>query len=76
MRKSISQLPAPALAGVVRAKNEREAIAELVEKVWPRIEDGSIKPLIYKVLPITQAEQAHDILQRCENVGKVVLQVV
>ncbi len=51
-------------------------LAELVERVWPKIEDGSIKPSIYKVLPITKAEEAHGILQRCENVGKVVLQVV
>lgn len=51
-------------------------LAELVERVWPKIEDGTIKPSIYKVLPITAAEEAHAILQRCENVGKVVLQVV
>ena len=51
-------------------------LAELVERVWPKIEDGSIKPSIYKILPITKAEEAHGILQRCENVGKVVLQVV
>ena len=51
-------------------------LAELVERVWPKIEDGSIKPSIYRVLPIEQAEQAHAILQRCDNVGKVVLQVI
>jgi len=51
-------------------------LAELVERVWPKIEDGTIKPSIYKVLPITAAEEAHAILQRCENVGKVVLQVI
>ena len=39
------------------------------------IEDGTIKPSIYKVLPITNAEAAHAILERGENVGKVVLSV-
>ena len=34
-----------------------------------------MKPSIYKVLPITEAEAAHAILQRGENVGKVVLTV-
>ena len=48
---------------------------QLVERVWPKIEDGSIKPSIYKVLPISQAEDAHAILQRGENIGKVVLVV-
>lgn len=33
------------------------------------------KPTIYKTLPITKAEEAHDILYRGENVGKVVLVV-
>ena len=51
-------------------------LAELVERVWPKIEDGSIKPSIYKVLPMAEAEEAHAILQRNENIGKVVLQVV
>jgi NADPH2:quinone reductase len=52
-----------------------QILAELVEKVWPKVATGEVKPTIYKVLPITQAEAAHDILYRGENVGKVVLTV-
>ena len=50
-------------------------LSELVKNVWPKIECGEMKPSIYKVLPITMAEEAHAILQRGENVGKVVLTV-
>ena len=50
-------------------------LSELVKNVWPKLEDGTIKPSIYKVLPITEAEEAHAILERGENVGKVVLTV-
>ena len=50
-------------------------LAELVEKVWPKIEDGSIRPNVYRVLPIEQAGEAQAILERGENVGKVVLSV-
>ena len=50
-------------------------LAELVEKVWPKVESGEVKPTIYKVLPITEAEAAHDILYKGQNVGKVVLTV-
>ena len=50
-------------------------LSELVRKVWPKIENGTIKPSIYRVLPITEAEAAHAILERSENVGKVVLSV-
>lgn len=52
-----------------------QILAELVDKVWPKVESGEIKPTIYKVLPITDAEAAHDILYKGENVGKVVLTV-
>lgn len=50
-------------------------LSELVKNVWPKIENGTIKPSIYRVLPITAAEEAHGILERSENVGKVVLSV-
>ncbi len=52
-----------------------QILAELVEKVWPKVESGEVRPTIYKVLPITEAAAAHDILYRGENVGKVVLTV-
>jgi len=48
-------------------------LSELVKNVWPKIEDGTIKPSIYRVLPMAEAAEAHAILERGENVGKVVL---
>ena len=50
-------------------------LAELVEKVWPKVASGEIRPTIHAVLPITEAEAAQDILYKGENVGKVVLTV-
>ena len=59
-----------------RSSDEKaQLLRELVQKVWPKLEDGTIKPSVYKVLPIEQAEDAHAILERGENVGKVVLKV-
>ncbi|MBR2466058.1 MAG: NAD(P)H-quinone oxidoreductase [Clostridia bacterium] len=52
-----------------------EILASLVRDVFPKIEAGLVRPTIYKVLPITEAEAAHAILERGENVGKVVLTV-
>lgn len=52
-----------------------EILASLVRDVWPKVATGEVKPTIYKTLPITEAEAAHDILYRGENVGKVVLTV-
>lgn len=52
-----------------------QILANLVEKVFPKIESGEVKPTIHAVLPITEAEAAHDILYKGQNVGKVVLTV-
>ena len=52
-----------------------QILAELVKNVWPKVESGEVKPTIFKVLPIQEAEAAHDILYKGQNVGKVVLTV-
>lgn len=50
-------------------------LSNLVSEVWEKIADGEIKPTVYKILPITEAEEAQNILYRGENIGKVVLKV-
>jgi NADPH2:quinone reductase len=50
-------------------------IREMTNSVWPKIETGEIRPVVYRVLPISRAEEAHEILERRENVGKVVLTI-
>ena len=49
-------------------------LRELEKTVWPKIEDGTVRPVIYKTLPMAEAAAAHAILERSENIGKVVLQ--
>lgn len=50
-------------------------LSELVEKVWPKVESGEMKPSIYKIMPITQAEEAQDMMVRGEHNGKIVFTV-
>ena len=47
--------------------------AALREKVWPLLEQGRVKPVIYRVLPADQAAQAHALMESSEHVGKIVL---
>ncbi len=56
-------------------QEKSDILAELVTQIWPKLADGSIRPTIYQTLPIAQAEAAHGILERGENIGKVVLKV-
>lgn len=48
----------------------------LRERVWPLIEAGKIKPVIYQTFPLAEAAQAHALMESSTHVGKIVLQVV
>jgi NADPH:quinone reductase len=55
----------------------KAAIAErLRERVWPLIEQGKIKPVIYQTFPLEQAAQAHALMESSTHIGKIVLEVV
>lgn len=56
-------------------QHKAQIISQLTEQLWPQFKTGRIKPMVYKTLPIQQADAAHAILQRRENIGKVVLSV-
>ena len=58
-----------------RPEVKAQICSDLVKHVWPKVEQGLIRPTIYRVLPVQECESAQDILYRRENVGKVVLQV-
>ena len=52
------------------------AIAKnLREKVWPLIEAGKIKPVIFKTFPLADAAQAHTLMESSQHIGKIVLMV-
>ena len=51
-------------------------LSELVKNVFPKIESGEVKPTIHSVFPIEEAEAAHNVLYKGQNVGKVVLDVL
>ncbi|PHV35133.1 NAD(P)H-quinone oxidoreductase [Janthinobacterium sp. BJB312] len=44
--------------------------------VWPLIEAGKIKPVIYKTFPLEKANEAHALMEASTHVGKIMLQVV
>ena len=52
-----------------------EVCAQVVAQVWPMISDGTITPVIDRVVAIAEVAAAHDVLENSANVGKVLLQV-
>jgi len=50
--------------------------ASLHQRVWPLIEAGRIKPVIFKTFPLEQASAAHALMETSTHIGKIVLQVL
>ncbi len=47
----------------------------LREKVWPLIEAGKIRPVIYRTFGLEEAAAAHALMESSEHVGKIMLRV-
>nr|WP_217345237.1 NAD(P)H-quinone oxidoreductase [Noviherbaspirillum sp. L7-7A]MBV0879479.1 NAD(P)H-quinone oxidoreductase [Noviherbaspirillum sp. L7-7A] len=50
--------------------------AKLRQNVWPLLESGKIKPVIYKTFPLAEAAQAHALMESSTHVGKIMLEVI
>ena len=48
---------------------------QLYQHVWPQLEAGLIRPVIYKTFPLAQANQAHALMESGVHIGKIMLQV-
>lgn len=55
------------------SEEKAQILSGLVRDVWPAFEARAFAPSVHKTLPIAEAAEAHAILERGENRGKVVL---
>jgi len=57
-----------------RTVEEKGAIAEALRRgVWPLLEAGRVKPVIYQTFPLDEAAAAHRLMESSEHIGKIVL---
>ena len=57
-----------------RTPLEKGAIAAaLREEVWPLLDSGRVKPVIYRTFPLRDAAAAHRLMESSEHIGKIVL---
>jgi len=61
------------LRGRDDAYKARLARAFVEAKVAAKVQSGHFNPMVYKVLPLADAAEAHRILESNENTGKVIL---
>ncbi len=54
----------------------KAAIArDLREHVWPLLDSGSIRPVVFKSFPLAAAADAHRLMESGAHIGKIVLEV-
>jgi putative PIG3 family NAD(P)H quinone oxidoreductase len=59
-----------------RPREQKAAIVQAVrEHLWPAIEDGRVRPVVDRVLPMSEAAEAHRLLEASGHVGKILLAV-
>src|SRR5262245_40514618 len=53
---------------------DKGAIAAAVHRhVWPLIESGTVKPIVYAMFPLPDASAAHRVTESSAHIGKLVL---
>ncbi len=57
-----------------RSVAQKGEIARALEaKVWPLIEAGKVKPVMFKTFPLAEAAEAHRLMESSTHIGKIVL---
>ncbi|MCP5121405.1 MAG: NAD(P)H-quinone oxidoreductase [Pseudomonadales bacterium] len=50
-------------------------VREILERVYPHLESGAVKPLVDRIFTLEEAEQAQDYMQSGQHMGKIILQM-
>jgi len=59
-----------------REKSFKIALGREVQaQVWPLLEEGVFKPVIYQTFPLEEAAAAHRLMESSQHIGKIVLTI-
>ena len=59
-----------------RSPLEKGIIVDQVQKeIWPLIEDGKYKPTIFETFKIHEVNKAHEVMEKSDHIGKIVLDI-
>ncbi|XP_057963260.1 uncharacterized protein LOC131154477 [Malania oleifera] len=54
-------------------ENKAQIVTEVEKNVWPAIEAGKVKPVLYKSFPLSEAAEAQQLLESSQHIGKILL---
>lgn len=50
-----------------------EVAASLRENVWPLLDEGKVKPVVFATFPLEEARRAHELMKSSAHLGKILL---
>ena len=54
-------------------ENKAVIVSEVEKNVWPAIMAGKVKTVVYKYFPLTDAAEAHLLMESGKHFGKILL---
>jgi NADPH:quinone reductase-like Zn-dependent oxidoreductase len=55
---------------------QKAAVADAMRRnVWPLLERGQARPVIYETFPLAEACEAHRVMESSRHIGKIVLTI-
>lgn len=66
------------IGSTLRAREDQykaQIARQLRQHVWPLLAIGRIKPVIHSTFPLTEAAQAHRLMESSQHIGKIILEI-
>lgn len=66
------------IGSTIRARSsfiKGKVMNDLHQKVWPYFKSKKLNPIIHKTMNIKEANKAHEVMEKNENIGKIVLEM-
>lgn len=54
-------------------ENKAVIVKEVEKNVWPAIIANKVKPIVYKYFPLSEAAEAHRLMESSKHIGKILL---
>ena len=52
-----------------------QIVNQVIKEIWPLIEASKYKPTIYEVFNINDVNKAHEVMEKSDHIGKIVLNI-
>ena len=66
------------IGSTIRARSvpvKGKIMSDLHKHVWPFFKSKIIKPIVHETLNIKDADKAHEIMEKDQNIGKIILEI-